>query len=141
MEVLKENKAKEKDKDELLNIVLSLDKSVLDKNIVMNQTPLLDSPLSNDTMYQYSQTHRIGVPEEDDSTEISSDSSGNMVSNKARGSITTKSSDQITFKKYSYKEVEREIDQNYFDENEYYSCALDILATYLRGQKLIYMES
>ena len=143
MEVLNENKikAKDKDKDEPINIVLSLDKSVLDKNIVINQTPLLDSPLSNDSRYQYSQTPRIGVPEEDDSTEVSSDSSGNMVSNKAIGSVTTKSSDQITFKKYSYKEVEREIDQNYFDENEYYSCALDILATYLRGQKLIYMES
>jgi len=143
MEVLNENKikTKDKDKDEPINIVLSLDKSVLDKNIVINQTPLLDSPLSNDSSYQYSQTPRIGVPDEDESTEVSSDSSGNMVSNKARGSITTKSNDQITFKKYSYKEVEREIDQNYFDENEYYSCALDILATYLRGQKLIYMES
>ena len=147
MEVLKEKQIKDKDKgngkdtDSPLNIVLSLDKSVLDKNIVINQTPLLDSPLSNDSRYQYSQTPRIGVPDEDESTEVSSDSSGNMVSNNARGSITTKSSDQITFKKYSYKEVEREIDQNYFDENEYYSCALDILATYLRGQKLIYMES
>ena len=143
MEVIKEKqiKDKDKDKDEPINIVLSLDKSVLDKNIVINQTPLLDSPLSNDSRYQYSQTPRIGVPDEDESTEVSSDSSGNMVSNKAMGSVTTKSSDQITFKKYSYKEVEREIDENYFDENEYYSCALDILATYLRGQKLIYMES
>ena len=82
MEVLNENKikAKDKDKDEPINIVLSLDKSVLDKNIVINQPPLLDSPLSNDSRYQYSQTPRIGVPEEDDSTEVSSDSSGNMVS-------------------------------------------------------------
>jgi hypothetical protein len=47
----------------------------------------------------------------------------------------------ITYKKYTYKEIEKEIDENYFDENEYYSSALDILATYLRGQKIIYMES
>jgi len=47
----------------------------------------------------------------------------------------------ISYKKYTYKEVEKEIDQNYFDDTEYYSIALDILATYLRGQKIIYMES
>jgi hypothetical protein len=49
--------------------------------------------------------------------------------------------DSITYKKYTYKEIEQEMDDNYFDENEYQSRAFDILATYLRGQKLIYMES
>ena len=29
----------------------------------------------------------------------------------------------------------------YYDTSEYYSYAMDILATYVRGQKLIYMES
>jgi hypothetical protein len=145
MEVIKENKitdkrAKDKDKDASLNVVLSLDKNELYENNVIDHRPILDSPLSNEG-YQYSQTPRIGVPEEDDSTEVSSDSSGNTIATMTRRASTTKNSDQITFKKYSYKEVEREIDQNYFDENEYYSCALDILATYLRGQKLIYMES
>jgi hypothetical protein len=48
---------------------------------------------------------------------------------------------KITYKKYTYKQVEKEIHDDYFDENEYYSSALDILATYVRGQKLIYMES
>lgn len=48
---------------------------------------------------------------------------------------------RITYTKYTYREVQQEIDDNYFNENEYHSCALDILATYLRGQKLIYMES
>jgi len=64
---------------------------------------------------------------------ISSDFSGNLID--ASGNPV------ITFKKYSYKEIEKEINDNYFDDNEYYSSALDILATYLRGQKLIYMES
>ena len=48
---------------------------------------------------------------------------------------------QITYKKYTYKEVENDILNDYFSEKEYHSCALDILATYLKGQKLIYMES
>ena len=46
-----------------------------------------------------------------------------------------------TYKKFTYKEVEEEIMKNYFDEKSQFSSALDILATYLRGQKLIYMES
>ena len=29
----------------------------------------------------------------------------------------------------------------YYDKNEYYSSAMDILASYIRGQKLIYMEA
>ena len=47
----------------------------------------------------------------------------------------------VPYKKYTYKEVEKAIDDDYFEEKEYLSSALDILATYLRGQKLIYMES
>ena len=45
------------------------------------------------------------------------------------------------FKKLEYKEVEYKIDKAYFDINHKYSSALDILASYLKGQKIIYMES
>jgi hypothetical protein len=45
------------------------------------------------------------------------------------------------FKKLDYKEVEHKIDTAYFDINHKYSSALDILASYLKGQKIIYMES
>lgn len=65
---------------------------------------------------------------------ITADSSGNYSDISGNKNI-------ITYKKYTYKEIEKEMDENYFDENEYYSSALDILATYLRGQKIIYMES
>lgn len=57
------------------------------------------------------------------------------------GNIIQKKSFQTTYKKYTYKEVEKDIWDNYFDKKEFHSSALDILATYLRGQKLIYMES
>ena len=65
---------------------------------------------------------------------ITADPSGNFTDPSGNKNV-------ITYKKYTYKEIEKEIDENYFDENEYYSSALDILATYLRGQKIIYMES
>jgi hypothetical protein len=45
------------------------------------------------------------------------------------------------FKKLDYKDVEHKIDKSYFDINHKYSSALDILASYLKGQKIIYMES
>lgn len=45
------------------------------------------------------------------------------------------------FKKLEYKDVEYKIDKAYFDINHKYSSALDILASYLKGQKIIYMES
>ena len=45
------------------------------------------------------------------------------------------------YKTYNYKEVEIKIDKYYFEKNHKYSSALDILASYLKGQKLIYMES
>jgi len=48
---------------------------------------------------------------------------------------------KITVKKYTFKQVEEDIKINYLEENHKYSSSLDILASYLKGQKLIYMES
>lgn len=73
-------------------------------------------------------------PEEDDQVSNENDkvgapdASGNVVSKKR-------------YKKFTYKEVEKDIMETYFDNKTTYSSALDILASYLRGQKLIYMES
>jgi hypothetical protein len=67
--------------------------------------------------------------EEDMEIESGSDPSNNNMSSKSY------------FKKYTFKEVENFIEENYFEKNHQYSSSLDILASYLRGQKLIYMES
>jgi len=47
----------------------------------------------------------------------------------------------IIYKKLRYKQVEHMVDRNYFDKNHKYSSSLDILASYLKGQKIIYMEA
>ena len=47
----------------------------------------------------------------------------------------------ISFHKYSYNEIEKEINACYLDENHLFSSSLDILASYLKGQKIIYMEA
>ena len=51
------------------------------------------------------------------------------------------STPDITFKKLSYLDVERKIDKYYNTLNHRYSSALDILASYLKGHKIIYMEA
>ncbi len=47
----------------------------------------------------------------------------------------------IRVKKVDYKDIEYKINERYFDINHRYSSALDILASYLKGHKIIYMES
>jgi len=50
--------------------------------------------------------------------------------------------DEIVKPEYlKYTDLEKNIDRDYFDINDKYSNALDILASYLKGQKIIYMES
>jgi hypothetical protein len=43
--------------------------------------------------------------------------------------------------KLKYKDMEKIIDNNYFETHHRYSNSLDILASYLKGRKIIYMES
>ena len=121
-------------------------KSTTEKSDFLNTQTLNDydikkfmecRPVYSDTPSSF---RNIGYVEEDDDETNSTDTSGNLID--ASGNILLKKEkNQITFKKYTYKDIEKEINDNYFDESEYYSSALDILATYLRGQKLIYMES
>ncbi len=70
------------------------------------------------------------IPEDDDT------SSNRQLDNTIFGNKTKR-----TYKKVTYRNVEAEIMDDYFNDNYYVSTALDIIATYLRGQKLIYMES
>ena len=48
---------------------------------------------------------------------------------------------KVNYNKLNYKQVEKQIDKYYFDINHKYSSSLDILASYLKGQKIIYMEA
>jgi hypothetical protein len=47
----------------------------------------------------------------------------------------------VTFQKSTYLDVQKEVDLYYYNDNDYYSSSLDILASYLKGQKIIYMEA
>lgn len=91
----------------------------------------------------------VGEDEQVSNDGGSSDASGNhIVDNSGNIVVSSENSCQkitndniITYKKHTYKEIEERIQKNYFEDNQRYSSALDIVATYLKGQKLIYMES
>ncbi len=66
---------------------------------------------------------------------ISNDDSGRNLSSPKKINYNVK------YKKLNYLQVERKIDKHYSDINHKYSSALDILASYLKGHKFIYLES
>jgi len=127
-----ENSNKEK-KVNFVNNKLQIEKKKNFKN--QNDINLINRKDYSNIAYISRQGYDYSNQNEDSfsTDETSSDLSGNI--------FDTSGNPIITFKKYTYKEIEKEINDNYFDNKEYYSSALDILATYLRGQKLIYMES
>jgi phosphatidylglycerophosphate synthase len=108
---------------------------------------------TNDTINNLNKTNEENNEEnnEEDNEEDNDNSStiitlaGSYENDEMSSTITNsainKNNHKITYKKQSYKEVEKEMNDDYFDEFEYHSSALDILATYLKGQKIIYMES
>ena len=116
---------------------ISLDERLISRNIYQN-TPHENNEEPLGYIDEDGVTSTSSIPQ-DTSGNIIIDSSGNIVD--SSGNVIVKKNNQITYKKYTYKEVEDEIWSDYFTRKEYHSSALDILATYLRGQKLIYMES
>ena len=77
----------------------------------------------------------------DDSDNGNGPNHGNVPNHGNGPNNGTGPSHKITFKKLNYRQVEQSIDKYYSDINHKYSSALDILASYLKGQKIIYMEA
>ena len=69
------------------------------------------------------------------------DPSGSECSSEGNRSVTMVDGEIIKYNKLNYLEVEKNINHKYYDLTDYYSSAMDILACYVKGQKVIYMES
>ena len=77
----------------------------------------------------------VNVSEPSDSTISDSDCEYDLSNFSKRGY-------KICYKKLSYNDVKQHINKYYdLDFSQRYSSALDILASYLKGQKIIYMEA
>ena len=61
--------------------------------------------------------------------------------NEKNAAIDHKGYFRFDAKKTSFKDVEQELTTIYHNNNEYFSSAMDILASYVKGQKIIYMEA
>ena len=81
-------------------------------------------------------THDLGS-DLDDSTENENENEVEIEDNQQ---VIPKYNNSI-YKPLKYRDVEKIIDKNYFNQQHKYSNSLDILASYLKGQKIIYMES
>lgn len=92
----------------------------------------------NDTLINPSLKKAFNLlkPKYDYLSENNSSLSDSSQSNEVKIKTTTPTLHK--YKKLSYKQVEDSIDS---DLNHKYSASLDILASYLKGQKIIYMES
>ena len=79
----------------------------------------------------------------DDSSHETTNATQNTINKQSntRERYSRISSNQPKYKKLRYKEVEKQINDNYFEPRHTFSNSLDIIASYLRGQKIIYMES
>jgi hypothetical protein len=112
-------------------------------NVNKNNKNILKTEMKNDDKY----TIDISYMSESNSDISDSDSDNNNTNLiNFNENVISESSDNdklrlIKYKKLNYREVEHKIDKYYSDINHKYSSALDILASYLKGQKLIYMES
>ena len=96
------------------------------KEIVMTPSYMPPSPSpQNEAIHQIINNH---VEVVHDTGSDLSDSYGSVENDK-------------NYHKLSYTQLEETIDKQYNDINHKYSSALDILASYLKGHKIIYMES
>ena len=68
---------------------------------------------------------------------------GSEISDSDTNNTAENCNDNISkYKKLSYSQVKKQVNNSYEQDSVHrYSCALDILASYLKGQKIIYMES
>lgn len=57
------------------------------------------------------------------------------------GIIRQNGSIEFNSKKVDHKDVYKELQELFHSDNEYFSSAMDILASYVKGQKIIYMEA
>jgi phosphatidylglycerophosphate synthase len=141
---MQNNNEKDESRENFEKLKQRLNKIQLDRDNILLPKIRLKIIENNKFINTNNQTDQANDEENDNSSTIIT--LAGSYENDEISSIITNSdihnkNHKITYKKQSYKEVEKEINDDYFDEFEYHSSALDILATYLKGQKIIYMES
>lgn len=128
------DKDKDKDKDKKAR------KGKKGRKVVESSSEFSDSYSSSGYNSYDDSSSEINITEDDLINSVCNDImySAKSFQNRQNGLKGTK---KIRYKKLNYTQVERQIDKYYSDINHKYSSAFDILASYLKGHKIIYMES
>lgn len=75
-------------------------------------------------------------------THESSNNNANISNANNLNDAVSNNNEKIKYYKLSYNSVKRQVDKYYLPDSVHkYSASLDILASYLKGQKIIYMEA
>lgn len=131
LEQLKKNINKKKKK----NDTFYLNNTIIDTDIIDNDIISCSGSEVSDSYSEYSlmdsTNSTISISEDDN---LSNCDDIHIIN-------YSKQKRETKYKKLNYMMVEHKIDKYYTDINNKYSSALDILASYLKGQKIIYMES
>jgi len=87
--------------------------------------------------------HILSEPSDSSASDSDDMMSYNMKSNTNKNTISNiQNKYKIHYNKVTYNDVKKQINKYYkLDFSQRYSSALDILASYLKGQKIIYMEA
>ena len=117
--------------------------------ILNNDIPALFPGVANSKLMQVETPNRYGrlVPENDgnsDSNSVDSYERAFDTEDIREGPVGVSTGiygKHIQYHKIRYLEAEREINEQYSTVNHDYSSSLDVLASYLKGQKIIYMEA
>lgn len=109
------------------------------ENIELEKIENIENTHSTNKLYVKNEVKNVGFENNDhiEQERTTDDSSTSYSSVESYEIANTR----IDYKKQNYISVEKEVNKYYYDEFDYYSSSLDILASYLKGQKIIYMEA
>ena len=122
------------------NILLITDDTLIKSPNITTTSPKKKNQPSKKTIIHDS----AAIVKSDSSSETDADImeiKNKFKQNKPTTTTRSSNSSKIIPHKLHFREVKQQIDEDYFQTNDKYSTSLDIIATYLKGQKLIYMES
>ena len=131
----------EEQKQEPISFINLIPKIILSRNNSCSKQPELNSNILINM--EEGKNDQVSSPS-DDSNYYNYDSEDeNLLHIFDNVRINPKAKDipHYTYKKIDFKDVEYKINKSYAEINNKYSSALDVLASYLKGHKVIYMES
>jgi hypothetical protein len=110
-----------------------------DSTLVEMNGVLSENEEENIELFMSESSEYLSNSSDSDIEDLDKEIETKKIENKKNICFTCKSSKG--YKTYNFQEVENKINLYYFEKNHNYSSSLDIVASYLKGQKLIYMES